>query len=108
MTLEAFKALLDTTGYPVAYRKFSRESKPKKPFICYQYAYSTDQMGDNRNLFSCGRVRAELYTERKDPAAEAKVESILRAVSIPYRKFESWIEEEQMQQVVYDCSIPGI
>ena len=106
MTLEGLKALLDTTGFPVAYDAFIEPQTP--PFICYRYAYGTDLIANNQNVFACGRVHIELYTTKKDPAAEKKVGDALKSARIPYRKFEAWIEAIQLRQIVFDCSIPGI
>ena len=106
MTWEQLKAHLETTGFPSAYDAFKKPQKP--PYICYRYAYGNDLIASNRNIFSCGRVRIELYTTTKDPAAEKKVEDALKAAKIPYRKFEAWIEAIQLRQIVFDCSIPGL
>ena len=48
-----------------------------------------------------GKVRLELYTDRKDPDAEQNVETALDAAGIFYNKTETWIDSEKLYEVLY-------
>ena len=47
----------------------------------------------------------ELYTDKKDPELEEKLEDILTAHEIPWEKSEVWIESEKMYEVLYQTEI---
>ena len=46
-------------------------------------------------------MNIELYTDRKDPAVEQKLEDALDAASIFYNKTEVWIDSEKLYEVLY-------
>jgi hypothetical protein len=52
-------------------------------------------------------LNIELYTDKKDPDIESKIESILTAHELPYEKSEVWIEDEKMYEVLYQTKIIG-
>ena len=47
----------------------------------------------------------ELYTDRKDPKLEKKLETILTEQQCPYVKTEVWIPDERMYEVLYQTQI---
>lgn len=97
--------LLAATGYPVAYRQFRTAEEP--PFIVYYFVESADLTADNVNYHPLGDYHIELYTNQKDPEAEAAVESKLRDARLPYRKLEAYIESEDLYQVLYQVRLIG-
>ena len=50
-------------------------------------------------------VRIELYTDRKDPGAEALVETVLDDAGIFYNKSEVWIQSEKLYEVLYSMEL---
>lgn len=96
---------LKSIGYPVAYGSFSSPVTP--PFITYQFAYSNDMMADNVNYVAIDDFQIELYTAEKDLAAEQKVQDKLKELGLPYRKFETYLDEEKMFQILYEIQIIG-
>ena len=50
-------------------------------------------------------VDIEVYTDRKDPELEQKVEAVLSAYELFYHKSEVWIEEEKMYEVLYELTV---
>ena len=46
-------------------------------------------------------VHIELYTDRKDLTAEQRVEAVLDRHGIFYNRSETWIESEQLYEVLY-------
>ncbi|UYL94234.1 putative tail component [Geobacillus phage vB_GthS_PT9.1] len=102
--VELYQAL-KSIGYPVAYGSFSSPVTP--PFIVYQFAYSNDMMADNINYVAIDDFQVELYTTKKDLIAEQKVQDKLKELGLPYRKFETYLDEEKMFQVLYEIQIIG-
>ena len=110
MTQAELYTALKTLGLPVAYGEFigtPENPAPSPPFICYQFIDSDDVMADNQNYCGIGNFEIELYTEKKDPAAEALVESLLKTNRLPYIKREFFIETENLRQAIYEIQLIG-
>ena len=110
MTLAELNQALKAIGYPVAYSHFvdtPQNPAPKPPFITYQEAYSSDLIADNQNYVPVSNVQIELYTDRKDPAAEAAVQNKIKELGLPYSKIETYIEDERLFQVIYEAQLIG-
>jgi hypothetical protein len=105
MTQAELYQALKSIGYPVAYGSFSSPVTP--PFITYQFAYSSDMIADNHNYVDIGNFQVELYTDKKDLAAEKKVQDKLKELGLPYRKFEAYLDTEKMYQILYEIQIIG-
>jgi len=110
MMLAELNQALKAIGYPVAYSHFvdtPQNPAPKPPFITYREAYSNDLIADNQNYVPVSNVQIELYTDRKDPAAEAAVQNKLKELGLPYSKTETYIEDERLFQVIYETQLIG-
>ena len=83
MTLEELAGMLEEIGFPFAY----------------------DHFADGRVYFRISEVRIELYTDRKDPGAEALVETVLDDAGIFYNKSEVWIQSEKLYEVLYSMEL---
>ena len=60
---------------------------------------------DNGVYFKISQLNMELYTDKKDPELEEKLEDILIAHEIPWEKSEVWIDSEKMYEVLYQTEI---
>lgn len=105
MTIEDFVGILDGTGIPFAYDHFAEEESPEPPFICYLLPGSDNFAADGQVYFRISEVRVELYTDRKAPEVEAKVEAVLDAAGIFYNKSEVWIQSEKLYEVLYSMEV---
>ena len=47
-------------------------------------------------------VNIELYTDKKDPELEKKLQGLLTESGFVYEKNEAWIESEKLYEVVYE------
>ena len=101
LTLEELAGMLEETGFPFAYDHFAEGESPDPPFICYLLPGSDNFAADGRVYFRISEVRIELYTDRKDPGAEALVETVLDDAGIFYNKSEVWIQSEKLYEVLY-------
>ena len=103
MTLEEFAARLESTGLPVAYLAFPEEDAPELPFLCYLSTGTDTLPADGGVYVQWDLVRVELYTAKKDPALEAKVETALAGFT--WTKDSTWIKEEKCFLTAYEVEV---
>lgn len=98
MELEEIYAKLRALGIPVAYLKFD---KPQKlPFVAYLEAGTEIQGADNYNLYRRVTIRIELYSEKKNPELERKIEELFRNVGID-KDGDVYLNDENMFMTVF-------
>ena len=108
MNLYDLKNILEATGFPVAYSHFTKTENdplPEPPFLIYIVTYSSHFMADNKVHIPIENAQIELYTNKKDLAAEAQVEAVLNENEIPFSSSETWIESEQLHQKIYEVRL---
>ena len=94
--------ILTEFGIPFAYDHFAEGEAPDPPFICHLIP-STDNFAANGTVYlNIDVVNIELYTDKKDPELEKKLQGLLTAAGIVYEKNEVWIESEKLYEVVYE------
>ena len=103
MTLEELSLRLETTGFPVVYRKWEENAAPPLPNICYLVSYSNTFAADGAVYYAINHVQVELYTKLKDLEAEAKVENALH--SLYWEKTETYIDTEKCYQILYEIEV---
>jgi len=99
--MEKLLSILGETQIPFAYDHFAEGESPDPPFICYLLPGSNNFAADGKVYYKISQVNIELYTDRKDPAVEQKLEDALDAASIFYNKTEVWIDSEKLYEVLY-------
>ncbi|MCM1315751.1 MAG: hypothetical protein NC205_00860 [Prevotella sp.] len=98
MELKEIYEKLCTLSIPVAYLKFD---KPQKlPFIAYLEAGTEIQGADNYNLYRRVTIRIELYSEKKNPELERKIENLFRSVEIE-KDGDTYLQTENMFMTVF-------
>lgn len=105
MTYKEIAELVDGIGYPYAYYQFEKETAKEPPFICFYYPGRDDMLADDTNYAQITELVIELYTDNKDFAAEAAVESALEAAEIVYEKDETYIDSERMYMITYTTEV---
>lgn len=108
MTLQELVQLLKATGLPVAYSHFKETESnpvPDPPFITYLEFGSNNFHADNKTYQKVRNVNIELYTDKKDLAAEKKLEDILDAHDIPYESDETFIQSQDLFQKIYEIGV---
>ena len=95
MSIAEMYNLLNSTGYPVAYRVF--KTKQTLPFIVFYVDGTDNAFADNSVSKVINQWTVELYTDSKDPEAEAAVE----AVRPVWNKTETYIDDDQMFEIIY-------
>ena len=99
--MEKLVQMFSEMGIPFAYDHFAEGESPDPPFICYLLPGSNNFAADGKVYYKISQVNIELYTDRKDPAVEQKLEDALDAASIFYNKTEVWIDSERLYEVLY-------
>lgn len=100
MTLEKIAGALKTTGYPVRFLEFNKQTAP--PFVVYVTPNRENIAADGKTAVRVQHVHVELYTVSKDPAAEAKVEAVLEGFHTGYSMSEEKIDSEGLYVCYYE------
>jgi hypothetical protein len=103
MNLVELKNLLDRTGFPVAYSHF--ENAQTAPFICFLVSGDPNFIADNKVYHKLSDVTIELYTNKKELATEAILETLLDENELPYEPDETYIESEKLFQKIYEVRL---
>ena len=93
--------ILNKSGFIYAYDHFTEGFSPDFPFICYRVNNSRHFAADNKPYFKKNLINLELYTEKKEPETEKKIEALLEENNIFYSKSETFIESEKMLEILY-------
>jgi hypothetical protein len=105
MTYDDITNMLKEAELPLAYDHFAEGESPDPPFLIFLFPGSDNMFADNGVYFKISQLNMELYTDKKDPELEEKLEDILTAHEIPWEKSEVWIESEKMYEVLYQTEI---
>lgn len=92
--------LLNSLGLPVSYRFF--KTPPTPPYIVYLFSYSDNFGADNKAYSKEDNYQVELYSAKKDLASEKKIEDLFDNNDIFYEKTETYIDSEELYQVLYE------
>ena len=99
--LEVLQALKDAEGIDFAYDHFAEGESPYPPFVVYLYPQTNNFSADGVVYYPVNVVNIELYTDKKDPETEKKLERFLTGAGIFYEKSEVWIASERLYEVLY-------
>lgn len=105
MELHEITSMLAGLGIPLAYHHFAEGESPAPPFLLYLSPGSDNFSADGRVYLKVTQLDVELYTERKDPELEARLEAVLDAAGLFYNKTESYIDSEKLYEVLYEMEV---
>ena len=97
--------LLRQTGLPFAYHHFTEGESPAPPFLVYLTPGSHNFSADGMVYYRVDQLDIELYTDRKQPEQEAKLEAVLDEAGLFYNKTEQFIRSEQLYEVLYELEV---
>ena len=104
MTTEAIATMLAGLEIPTAYYQFP-ETQEGPPFLCFYYQSNNDALADNVNYVRIDHLVVELYTNNKDFGLEKQLEVILTSNGMVWEKSEQYLDDEQMNEVVYEMDV---
>lgn len=105
MTYEEINEMMQEMDCPFAYHHFAKGESPDPPFLLFLSPGEHIFSADNLMYYSFKQLDIELYTDKKSPEVEERVEEILRQHHIYYDKTESWIESERLYEVLYEMEV---
>ena len=105
MSFEQIVEMLTAIGLPFAYHHFAEGESPDPPFIVYLSPGSHNFGADGKVYFKAKELDIELYTDKKDPELEERLENVLDAAGLFYDKMESFIETENLYEVLYELEV---
>ena len=97
--------MIEDIGLPFAYYSFPEEQAPALPYLVFYYPDYDDLGADNINYQTIANLNIELYTSNKDFATESSVETALTNAGLYFQKSETYIESEQMYEVLYQIQL---
>ena len=106
--MERLITMMEEIGLPYAYHHFAEGESPDPPFLCFLMSGSDNFAADGRTYYKIDEIRIELYTYRKDPDLENRVEAVLDGHGIFYQKTEVWIDSEKLYEVLYTFEMEGM
>ncbi len=105
MTKQEIEQLLDKTGIEYRHHHFEVTEAVDPPFLVWYLPGSDNFAADGRVYFRIDKLNLELYTDQKDFALEEKVEHMLSDAGLYWNKTESFLDEEQMYEVLYEMEV---
>ena len=105
MTYDEVVNMAEETGLPVAYDHFAEGESPDPPFLVFLFPCSDNFSADGQVYAKINALHFELYTDKKEPEIEAKVEAVLDQRGIFYDKSEVWIADERLYEVLYTMEV---
>ena len=100
-SLDVLKELKDAEGIDFAYDHFAEGESPPPPFAVYLYPETHNFSADGVVYYPVNVVSIELYTAKKDPETEKKLERLLIGAGIFFEKSEVWTASERLYEVLY-------
>lgn len=105
MTYQEVDALVASLGLPYAYYQFTAKTAQPCPFLCFYFPDSDDFKADNTIYQKIRPLIIELYTDDKDFALEAQIETALAAAGLVYSRSEVYVGSERMYQITYEMEV---
>ena len=105
LSYEQITDLLRQIGLPFAYHHFSEGESPDPPFLVYLTPGSHNFSADGMVYYRVDQLDIELYTDKKQPEQEAKMEEIFDEARLFYNKPEQFIRSEQLYEVLYEMEV---
>lgn len=97
---------LKTLDYTVVYNHW--EGTAEFPRIAYVHGESPDFKADNHNYVDVTDFDIELYTTKRDKAAEKAIQDLLKSLDVPYSKTgPTYVESEKFYITTYSIRLIG-
>ncbi len=105
MSFDDVMDLIRQMNLPFAYDHFNEGSAPALPFVIFRFPNSNNFSADGKVYQKIDVLNIELYSNKKDPLLETRIERILDAYELFYEKSETFIESEKMYQVLFEMEV---
>nr|WP_330368113.1 hypothetical protein [Butyrivibrio sp. MB2005] len=105
MKYDKIVEMLEETGIPFAYDHFAEGESPEPPFCIFLIPGSDNFHADDAVYEKLSTLVVELYTDKKVPALEERVEDVLTKHELIWNRSEVWIESEKLYEVRYEMTV---
>lgn len=105
MSKERLEEMLTETGLSFQYHHFTEENAVDPPFIVWLNEESANFYADGVVYAVIDAVNIELYTDEKDHELEKRIEEIFKNYNVSWEKEETYIDSEQMYEVLYQMEV---
>ncbi len=97
--------MLEETCIPFAYDHFAEGESPDPPFCIFLIPGSDNFHADNVVYEKLSKLVIELYTDKKEPDLEERVEEVLSRHEMIWSRSEVWIDSEKLYEVRYEMTV---
>ena len=105
MTYDAIVEMLEEAGLPLAYDHFAEGESPDPPFLVFLFPSSDNFSADGIVYQRIDALHIELYSDRKQPDVERRLETVLDRHGVFYEKTEVWIDTERLYEALYSTEV---
>ena len=105
MSFDEIVTMIGDMELPFAYHHFAEGESPEPPFLIYVTPGSNNFGADGKVYFKAKQLDVELYTDKKMPELEEQVEAVLAQHEIYYTKTETFIDSEELYEVLYEMEV---
>lgn len=107
MTNAELFSVLSESGIPFVYHEYDDKHGPipSAPYGVFTMTSENAFYADGMMYFRTARYQVELYTKRKDPAAEKRVEDAMVGAGITFEKSEAYVQNEKLYQILYEIEV---
>lgn len=98
------RELLDQIGILYRLHHFETDEAIEPPFMVY-VTRKRPFAADGMSYVQIIELDIELYTDSKDGSMEERIEQVLDANGIRYKKTEGYLEDENMYEVLYETEV---
>ena len=102
---EEIETMLEKTGIPFRYFLFEEKEAVEPPFMVWYLTESANFFADGKAYERIDHLNLELYTDQKDFELEEQLERILEEGGIGWNKTETYLDDEQMYEVLYEMEV---
>lgn len=102
MTSREIESILHEIGLPFRYDHFKQSEAVAPPFICWRNPDTDNFSADGVVYYKNPATDIEVYTDEKNIELEEKIENIFSEHGIYWEKYEQWIPDEEMYEVLYE------
>lgn len=99
------KTMLGQTGLNKTYYSWPIGEAPALPYLVWYLPSSDNFAADDKVYSHIEQLNVELYTKTKDFEIEAAVEAVLAANNMVWEREESYLEDENMYEVLYTMEV---
>lgn len=105
MKYDKIVEMIEETNIPFAYDHFAEGESPDPPFCIFIIPSSDNFHADDTVYEKLNTLVIELYTDKKDPALEERVEEVLTRYEMIWTRSEVWIDSEKLYEVRYEMTV---